>query len=527
MFVRKNLRKILSMSALMGLLASCGGNGYDIKKQDVAGGSAVYEIFVGSFCDSNGDGVGDLKGIESKLDYLQNLGVSYLWLTPVHPSNSYHKYDVKDYYAIDSSFGTVADFESLVSKAKEKGIGILMDMVFNHASRQSTWFNSFAAAARSGDRESEYINDFVWSVKPKEGYAAYDECGGVYVECNFDQNMPEFNLESDHVRAELVKIQNYWLDKGVAGFRYDAVLYYYCSNSGGVISGDTEKNVSFMKYLADSAKAKKPDVYLVGEAWVNDQNLIATYASSGMNAFNFVTSGVDASGSAGKAVINGGEKDFAKAVENAQAKLRAARADADLCFFVSNHDTDRWGGYRNGQIYAEEARKCVASAYLLTPGTPFAYYGEEIQMLGTRTSSESTDASRRQAMVWGEGEPMCKQPEGKTVPEQVTIGVKEAEKDGYSMLNHYRKVLSIRNAHKDLFRKGTFTALDLGPERVAGFKITLNNETYYLIHNCFREAVEITVPGSEIVDSVNTFKVAPTLANSKLSLAAYSSVLMR
>ena len=101
MVLNKNLRKILSMSALMGLLASCGGNGYDIKKQDVAGGSAVYEIFVGSFCDSNGDGVGDLKGIESKLDYLQNLGVSYLWLTPVHPSNSYHKYDVKDYYLDD------------------------------------------------------------------------------------------------------------------------------------------------------------------------------------------------------------------------------------------------------------------------------------------------------------------------------------------------------------------------------------------------------------------------------------------
>ena len=97
------------------------------------GGSAFYEIFVGSYCDSNNDGVGDLNGITSKLDYLQNLGVSYLWLTPVHPSPTYHKYDVKDYYAIDSSFGTLEDFKTLVSSAKSHHIGIVMDMLDNSA----------------------------------------------------------------------------------------------------------------------------------------------------------------------------------------------------------------------------------------------------------------------------------------------------------------------------------------------------------------------------------------------------------
>ena len=520
----KILRKTLPILLLTGLLSSCGG-GYQIKEADNAGGSAFYEIFVGSFCDSNGDGTGDLKGIEKKLDYLKSLGVSNLWLTPIHPSPSYHKYDVKDYYDIDPKFGTMADFESLVSSAKTKGMGIIMDMVFNHTSVQSPWFDKFCEALKTNNTKSEYYDNYSWSEEYKSGYA-YNAKAGVNVECNFDRNMPELNMDSKFVRAELKKIQDFWLDKGVAGFRYDAVKYYYCDNYGGNIVGDTEKNVPLLKELVNSAKAKKKDVYLVGENWVTDQENINAYAASGMNMFNFPTAGVDGSGTAGEIVLNGGPKYFANAIESAQKGLLAANPDADMCVFVSNHDTDRWGGFRNGHDHAEEARKVVASAYLLTPGTPFIYYGEEIQMLGQRTS-ESTDAERRQAMVWNDDSITCNQPEGFPVPKQVTKGVGESEKDGWSMLNHYRKVLSIRNTYKDVFRKGIFTAVET-PERAVIFKIVSGNETYYLAHNCVDKPLTLTLPdGLQILEEINVSQSSPSYASGALTLQPYSSAFLR
>lgn len=527
--MKQNLRKILSLgiAALAATSCSSGNNGYNIEAVDNAGGSAIYEIFVGSFCDSNGDGTGDLKGIESKLDYLKSLGVSYLWLTPIHPSPSYHKYDVKDYRAIDPKFGTLDDFASLAAKAKEKGIGIIMDMVFNHISKKSDWFQKWCQAFGSGDKTSPYYDNFSWSKTAKYGYSQMGEAGGVYVESNFDSGMPEFNLDSEFVRSELKSIQDYWLDKGASGFRYDAVMYYYCENNNGTIVGDTDKNVAFMKYLADSARAKKSDVYLVGEAWVNSQETIAAYAGSTMNAFNFPTAGIDAIGSAGKALVSGGAKMFMESLEKAQTAIKAANPSGDVCYFVSNHDMDRWGGYRSGRANAEEARKAVASIYLLTPGTPFMYYGEEIGMLGTRPSNAKTDAARRQAMVWGEGEAICAQPEGVTVEKQVTVGVKEAEKDGYSTLNHYRKVLSLRNKYKDMFRKGTFTAIDV-PEDGIGFKVTLGEESFYLLHNTKGAELSFTLPGAKtLLESIDTMKTAASLSGETLKLPGYSSAIVR
>lgn len=527
--MKKNLRKILSISLLSLLLSSCGGSsGYQIEEVDNAGGSSFYEIFVGSFCDSNNDGIGDLKGVESKLDYLKKLGISNIWLTPIHPSPSYHKYDVKDYYSIDPNFGTMADFESLVSTAKTKGIGVIMDMVFNHCSNQNPWFTSWCQAMKDNDSSSEVFEDFSWSRRPKDGYGSYPDAGGVYVECNFDYGMPEFNLDSPHVRAELKKIQDFWLDKGVAGFRYDAVVYYYCINGGGVISGLIDQNVEVMRYLADSAKAKKSDAYLVGEAWIEDPSTLAGYAASTMNVFNFAAAGLTLTGSAGKALnINGGPA-FAEALVNTQKLLREANPNGDTCFFVANHDMDRWGGYRSGHYKDVEGRRAVASLYLLTPGTPFLYYGEEIEMLGTRDPNSSTDALRRQAMVWGGGEHQCNQPEGRSAPEQVTKGVKESLDDGRSTLNHYRKVLSIRNKYKDLFRKGTYEVLDLDSKYACGFKITLGQDTYYLVHNCYDEPLELKISGpGAIVETIDTNAEAATYKDGTLKLPLYTSVLMR
>ena len=520
------LRWLLPFSiATMSLsLFSCGQQEEAV---DNAGGSAFYEIFVGSFSDSNGDGIGDLKGIEEKLDYLDDLGVSNLWLTPIHPSNTYHKYNVGDYYAVDSSFGTLEDFDSLAKAAKEKGIGIILDMVFNHAWSGSQWFKNFESAIAKRQTDSPYYDNFVITNEPKYGYTLFPSSG--YVETNFDSSMPEFNWDSQYVRSEFKKIQDFWIDHGAAGFRYDAVKYFYCTNSNGNITGNDQKNFEAMKFLADSAKAKKADVYLVGENWVEDINNIAYLAGSGMNIFNFPTCGLTAAGSVGKMVTKGGQSQFTDAVQRHQTLLRAKRADADLCYFITNHDMDRWGSYRNGLKLAEEARKCMASAYLLTPGTPFMYYGEELSMLGSRASSDMTDAMRRQAMVWGEGDSHnCKQPEGFEVKEQTEDTVKKAQANPDSAYNHYKKVLKIRNSYKDLFRKGAFESLDLGQSRCCGFKITLNEEVYYLIHNANSSEETVSLPEvSQIAAELQTVKTAAKLAEGSLTLGAYSSALLK
>ena len=531
--MKNRVWKILSPLALAALsLCSCAGEttpsgtGYWTEKQDNAGGSVFYEIFVGSFSDSNGDGVGDLKGIEEKLDYLQDLGVSYLWLTPIHPSNTYHKYNVDDYYAVDSSFGTLADFDSLTAAAKDHGIGIILDMVFNHTGVTSTWFNNFCQAIRSQDKASKYYDNFSVARTQQDGYTMIGSAG-CYVETNFDSSMPELNFDSEYVREELKNIQNFWLDHGAAGFRYDAVKYYYCTNSQGNITGDNEKNLEAMTYLANCAKAKKADVYLVGENWVEDISNIAYLAQSGMNGFNFPTCGLTAAGSVGKMVTKGGESQFSAAVSAHQAALK--ESGAELCYFVSNHDMDRWGKYRNGLKLGAEARKCMASAYLLTPGTPFMYYGEEISMLGDRGSNDRTDAMRRQAMVWGEGDThLCNQPERYTVKEQTEDSVKAALEDPWSALSHYKKVLSIRNKYKDLFRKGTFEALDVGTARAAGFKITWNNEVYYLVHNTNSAEESIALSGAaSILEEIDTNQIPAKFASGSLTLGAYSSALLK
>jgi alpha-amylase len=493
--------------------------GYKIETVSNEGGSSFYEIFVSSFCDSNGDGVGDLNGITSKLDYLQSLGVSYLWLTPVHPSPTYHKYDVKDYYAIDSSFGTLADFSNLVASAKAHHIGIIMDMVFNHASSDSTWFKKWQTDFNNNNTASDSCrNDFSWSRLAKDGYSQ-DMDTGVYVESRFSDSMPEFNLDSTHVRNEMASIMKFWLDKGVAGFRYDAVTYYYYQ--------DVTKNVDFMKYLVKTVQDYKPGAYQVGEAWVNDQSTLNSYCASGMHCFNFPTSEGTAYGSMG--YLEGfadGPKRFGKNLPLVQSSILSSGGIEPACF-VSNHDQDRWGAYFSGHgSSAEMERKVTVSAYLLTPGTPFMYYGEEIQMRGVR-GSEQTDAARRQAMLWGEGESKCSQPEHFTYANQVTIGVKEALADGWSMINHYRKVLSIRNKYDAVFRKGTYSYLDLGSSEVCAFQIVSGDKTYVLVHNVGSSEKKLTVDGTfSLKEDINTSKAYSSLASGALTLEGYSSVLL-
>ena len=524
MNLRKNLLLALSLPLLVSGISSCGGvNGYNIEEVDNKGGSAFYEIFVGSFCDSNGDGVGDLNGIKSKLPYLKKLGVSGLWLTPIHPSPSYHHYDVMDYYAVSPDFGTLDDFSSLCSEAKSQGIDIILDMVFNHCSIKGTWYKNWLANLANPD--SQYYDNFSYSEEEKTGYFYEGELGG-YVEGNFSSDMPELNFDTPYVREELKRIQDFWLEKGASGFRYDAVKYFYCTNSNGNIVGNTAKNVEVLTELAQAARAKKADAYLVGECWVDSDAEIYNYASSGMNMFHFPTSGVSAVNSVGVMPMKS-FRNFMDSVVSANTLLKEKNPNGDFACFISNHDQDRWGNYFSGHSDPSGARKLMVSTYLLTPGTPFMYYGEEIEMLGARKTTDKTDAMRRQAMVWGDESITCKQPENFVFTPQTETTVASAEADGYSMLNHYRKVLSVRNKYKDVFRKGTYEVLDFGDYRATGFKITYGNDVYYLVHNCNTTQVTLDVSGSSLLEDIPTSKTSAGFNSGKLTLSGYSSAFIK
>ena len=267
-----------------------------------------YEVFVYSFCDSDGDGVGDLQGLISKLDYINDgddatdtdLGCNGIWLMPVNPSPTYHKYDVADYYAIDEEYGTLEDFRELLAACDERGIKVIMDLVLNHSSSQNPWFQEACAYLKGLDggepdaAECPYVDYYHFSKEQGGGYYPVEGTDWFY-EAQFWSEMPDFNLDCEPLREEIAKITKYWLDMGVGGFRLDAVKEFY--------SGAPQSNIDFLAWLTDAVKEQKQDAYLVGEAWLDMADYAPYYGSGIDSVFNFAFA--DKDGIISK-VLNGG-----------------------------------------------------------------------------------------------------------------------------------------------------------------------------------------------------------------------------
>ena len=437
-----------------------------------------YEIFVYSFCDSNADGIGDLKGVISKLDYLQELGINGIWFMPIHPSQSYHKYDVRDYYDIDPDYGTMADMEQLLAECDSRGIHVITDLVLNHTGDDHEWFltaceylKALPAGAQPNPAECPYVDYYYFN---QEGGAGYHSVGtsSWYYEGKFSPDMPDLNLANPAVREEITRIMHFWFDKGVDGFRLDAAKEFY--------SGNVKANVEVLSWIQQTATSLKEDAYLVAEVWDSFGQLTQYYESGITSLFNFAFGSTD--GKIPNVLRQAGNPakvgSFATALETADAAFLGANPNYIDAPFLSNHDVGRIAGFANRDPLK---MKMAGAMNVLMTGSCFIYYGEEIGMIGS-----GNDPSKRAPMYWNAARdngttnppPECELP-----TELVWGSLEEQVKDDASIYNYYRQAIAIRNALPVISHGRTTAEAELNVNCISAFRKTWNDQECIILMN--------------------------------------------
>ena len=401
-----------------------------------------YEIFVYSFCDSDGDGIGDLKGVISKLDYLTELGINGIWLMPIHPSTTYHKYNVSDYYAIDPAYGSMEDFDELIAACQERDIHVILDLVVNHTGSEHPWFKEATDYLRSLPADGEpdaadckYVDYYSFFRESRGSGSRPVEGTSWFYEGVFDYAMPDLNLGSEAVREEIANIMKFWLDKGVDGFRLDAAKEFY--------TGQISKNVEVLNWIQQTATTLKPDCYLVAEVWDTFSQITEYYKSGITGIFNYAFGNSDGKiikvlqGAGNPSVVS----TYATALQKADTAYRSSNPDYIDAPFLSNHDVGRIAGFVSRD---ENKIKMAGAMNLFMSGNVFIYYGEEIGMPGS-----GNDPSKRAPMYWNAARdngttdlpPECE------LPESYPLGSLEEQKnDDGSVYNYYRRAIAIRKA---------------------------------------------------------------------------------
>ena len=451
-----------------------------------------YHIFVYSFADSDGDGVGDLNGITSKLDYIEEMGFNGIWLSPIHQSTTYHKYDVVDYYSIDEEYGTMEDFDKFMEECEKRGIKVILDLVFNHTSTKHQWFKEATEYVRSLEpgeeanlEECPYVD--YYHIKKNEdvnGGKYYKISGSEYsYEGQFWDQMPDLNLASTEVRREVEEIAKFWVDKGVGGFRLDAAKEFY--------TGSAEKNIEVLSWFTQYCKNLDEDLYLVAEVW-DSFSVIKNYYTSGITSIFDYAYG-DSTGHIIKAIQQAGNGQTGKNLTANFIKTQNAYLESNPDMinapFLSNHDCGRIAGFASQK---PERMKMAAALNAFMSGSSFVYYGEELGMSGA-----GKDENKRAPMYWsdfGSMDGVCAGPSAMDEVKHKNGSLEDQKEDKYSIYWYYRNVYHIKNTYPEIAR-GTVAAMDaIEDGNVCAISKTYDGETIYILFNLNKETTVVDVP---------------------------------
>lgn len=526
--------------------------------------AVVYQIYPRSFQDSNGDGIGDIPGIISRLDYLQLLGITAIWLSPVYQSpNDDNGYDISDYEAIMDEFGSMADMENLITEAQKRDIKIVMDLVVNHTSDEHAWF----VEAKKG-KDNPYRDYYVWrdSVNggvPNDLHSTFsgsawelDEDSGQYYLHLFSKKQPDLNWENETVRKEVYAMMNFWLDKGIGGFRMDVIDLIGKLPDQGV----TGNGPLLHTYLQEMNQATfgSHDVMTVGETWGATPEISKLYSDPARNelsmVFQFEHIGLDQQ--AGK------DKWDLKPLSIGQLKQVLSKWQTSLghegwnSLFWNNHDlpriVSRWGN--DGQ-YRVESAKMFAILLHMMKGTPYIYQGEEIGMTNCPVSTieevddiesinmyherlsqgytkEAIIASinakgrdnARTPMQWDEtanagfttGTPWLH-----VNPNYPEINVKKSLADKNSVFYTYKKLIELRKAHA-LIVWGDYQLIEETEEEVFAYYREYAGEKWLVVANI--SALEQTFMVNEEIKEVLIHNYQTTLPkNGEVQLQPYEA----
>jgi glycosidase len=496
------------------------------------GYGTMYEVFVYSFCDSDGDGIGDINGLISRLDYISDLGFDGIWLMPIMPSPTYHKYDVTDYYAIDPAYGTMADFESLLSACNERGIRVIIDLVLNHSSAKHPWFLEATRYLAGLDgkepslAECPELDFYNFRQERKSGYHKVEGTDDWYYEGVFWSGMPDLNLASEKVRAEIENIAAFWLEKGVAGFRLDAAKEFF--------TGYAESNIEVLFWFNQMVKEKKPDAYLVAEVW-ESALVYAPYYGSGIDSiFNFAFANQNGIISE---TVRGKKAASAFGAEMVMHDERAAAHNPDYIDapFYTNHDLGRSAGYYNGEFALAQTKMALA-LNLLMSGNTFIYYGDELGMNGS-----GKDENKRLPMYWQEDENaagMCIGPPDKENVKKRYPSYEIQKEDPLSMFAYAKNALKIRNAFPEIMQGKVVNLPDIGTDTIAAFTKTDGDSTVTIIANISPDEAAVAAEAlsgdsgtassrPRVVAVLLTDEVPVTMKDGMLTLPGYSIAILK
>ena len=506
----------------------------------------VYQIYPKSFKDTNNDGIGDLKGIEEKIPYLNQLGVGAIWISPFFLSPMVDNgYDVQDYKKINPIFGTMEDFDNLKKTCDKYNIKIIVDFVANHTSDKHEWFQK---ALKNEEKYKDYYvftKDPIWEKKSVFGGEAWEKINNdEYYLHSFAVNQPDLNWENPNVRKEFKEIMNFWIDKGIGGVRFDVIDDIGKNLDRDLIKKgiyiDIEKLHSFVKEWRNESKWNQEDLLTVGESWDSSTDKAILYTDPKRKelamvfGFEHIMSNWN-----NKPKWEADKLDLVKYKKIISKWQKEIHNNGWLALFMSNHDLPRMISNFGDEKYRIESGKSLALVLHMLQGTPFIYQGEEIGMLNCKFNNleehddieihqmyesikkENDDYTKekhlqyvakmnrdnaRTPMQWNKdlnagftnGKPWLKINEN-----YKEINVEDALKDSNSLFYWYQKLINFRkdltNPISNVIINGDFELIDSENEKIFAYKRQYNNEELIVISNWSSDKVEFKFNKENII----------------------------